>query len=262
MKQFVFIIAILFSFLSIYAQDTAGLFKDNNPKLTAVESQWLNSNLNIDGYNFAGKYIGFFEMTSGGFYGIGKDVWTLHKKNLKQLDLNKYNYELVRLDSTQKRASRGYDALLVFANKRISGKLSRLNKEKLIAQAMNRYPQIPIDAGIDTNEKLNDANAIFFNEIYKADLYPKTDFDFRGKKVVIIDSDCGTKSLKKVTVKEYVDYIKTQLDLRGYSMTEDTHYLSTEQKDKSGGYDVIISYRCKKGLPLAYLIEFLQINPE
>lgn len=262
MKQIVFIVAILFSFPSIYAQDTASLFENNNPKLTTAESQWLNSNLNIDDYDFSGKYIGFFEMTSGGFYGIGKDVWTSYKKNLKQLDLSKHNYELVQLDAPQKRASQGYDALLVFANKRISGKLSRLNKEKLIAQANNRYPQIPVEAGIDTNEKLNDANAIFFNEIYKADLYPKTDFNFLGKKVAVLDSDCSTKSLKKVTLKEYVDYIKTQLDLRGYSMTEDTHYLSTEQKDKSGGYDVIISYRCKKGLPLAYLIEFLRINPE
>ncbi len=262
MKQFVFIIAILFSFLSIYAQDTAGLFEDNNPKLTTAESQWLNSNLNIDDYSFEDKYIDFVQMLSGPYWGIGKFTLPLLKKNILKLDLNRYSFKLVRLDSTQKKASRGYDALLVFANKRISGKLSRLNKEKLITQANNRYPQIPVEAGIDTNEKLNDANAIFFNEIYKVDPYPKTDFDFRGKKVAILDSDCSTESLKKVKIPDYVLKVRAQLDKWGLSVTEDTYYLSDEEKEKSGGYDVIISYTCKRDFPLAYLIEFLQINPE
>lgn len=260
MKQFLILIFILFFLKSTSGQTTNVFFNDNNPKLTIAESQWLTKNFKIESYDFTNKYIGFVELLSGGFYGIGKFTLPLKKKILTQFDLSKYNYKLIVLDSTEKQITRGYDALIVLVLKKNKRKLERLNKEKLISESKNRYPQIPIDAGIDSNEKLNYSNAIFFNEIYKADLYPKTDFDFAGKKVAILNSYCQYNKLEKVKLSEYVDRIKSQLDQYGFSMTEVTYYLSAEQKQECGGYDVIIQYRCKKDIPLTDLIKFLKQN--
>ena len=260
MKQFLILIFILFFVKTTSGQSSNGYFNDNSPKLTNTESQWLNNNFKIDSYDFTNKYIGFVELLSGGFYGIGKFTLPLKKKNLTKLDLSKYNYKLIDLDSTEKQITRGYDALLVLVLKKNKGKSERLNKEKLISESKNRYPQIPTDAGIDNNETLNYPNAIFLNEIYKADLYPKTDFDFNGKKVAIINTHCQYDKLEKVKLNEYVDRIKYQLDQYGFSMTDFTYYLSAVQKQESGGYDVIIQYQCKKDLSLTDLIKFLKQN--
>lgn len=260
MKPFLIFIFILFFVKSTSGQTTDSYFNDNNPKLTIAESQWLSDNFKIETYDFKNKYIGFVELLSGGFYGIGKFTLPLKKKTLTQLDLSKYNYKLIELDSTEKTMTRGYDALLVLVLKKNKGKLARLNKENLIAESKNRYPQIPTDAGIDNTEKLNNSNAIFFYEIYKADLYPKTDFDFNGKKIAIINTHCQYDKLEIVKISEYVDRIKNQLDQYGFSMTDFTYYLSAEQKKESGGYDVIIQYQCKKDLPLTDLIKFLKQN--
>ena len=104
-------------------------------------------------------------MLSGGFYGIGKFTLPFRKKNLTQLDLIKFVHKLILLDTAEKKATSGYDALLVLVNKKNKGKLKWLDIEKLIAETMNRYPQIPSNAGLYTNLILNKDNAIFLNEI-------------------------------------------------------------------------------------------------
>lgn len=259
-----FIIATIF--LLVVTQNSFGqnssnkLFADNNPKLTEQESQWLNERFKTENFNFKNKYIGFVELLSGGFYGIGKFTLPQKKKSLLQLDLNKFHNKLIVLDSTQKIGTWGYDALLVFVLKKNEGKLKRLNIEKLISEEKNRYPQIPTNAGLDTNSNLNAANAIFFNELYKADLYPKTDYDFNGKKVAIFNTHCQFDKVEIVNLAEYVKRIKSQLDTYGFSMTDFTYYLDAEQKKDSGGYDVIIQYLCKKDLPVTYLIKLLKQN--
>ena len=211
-------------------------------------------------FDFKNKYIGFVEFLSGGFYGIGKFTLTFQKKNLKQLDLNKFQYKLIVLDTAQKVMTRGYDALLVLVSKKNKGKLQRLNIEKLISEEKNRYPQIPPNAGLDTNSTITEENAIFFNELYKADLYPKSDFDFKGKKVAIINTHCQFDKVEIVNLANYLKRIKSQLDTYGFSMTDFTYYLDADQKKESGGYDVIIQYQCKKDLPVTDLIKLLKQN--
>jgi len=254
-----FIIATMF--LLVIALTSFGqYFSDNNPKLTEQESQWLNEHLKTENFDFKNKYIGFVELLSGGFYGIGKFTLPLQKKKLTQLELNNLQHKLIILDTAQKAMTRGFDALLVFVLKKNNGKLTRLNIEKLISVSKNRYPQIPPNAGLDTSSTLNEANAIFLNELYKADLYPKTDFNFKGKKVAILNTHCQYDKGEIVNIADYLKRVISQLDLYGFSMTDFTYYLDAEQKTQSGGYDVIIQYQCKKDLPVLDLIKLLKKN--
>ena len=94
-----FIIATIFSLVvakNSFGQNSSDkLFADNNPKLTEQESQLLNERFKTENFDFKNKYIGFVELLSGGFYGIGKFTLPLKKKNLLQLDLNKFNNKLI-----------------------------------------------------------------------------------------------------------------------------------------------------------------------
>ena len=76
---------VLFLFLlfhqSASAQVTDTSKIDDNPKLTKEESAWLNKNIKTENFNFDNKCIGFFELNSGGFYGIGKFTMSLKKKS-------------------------------------------------------------------------------------------------------------------------------------------------------------------------------------
>lgn len=234
------------------------LFTDNNPKLTTAESRWLNTKFRTENFDFTNKYIGFVELLSGGFYGIGKFTLPLKKKTFTRLDIDKFRYKLIVLNATEKQLTRGYDALLVLVNKKNTGKLKRLKREKVVSEAKNRYPQFPNDAGDDSNPVLNSSNSIFFNEIYRSDLYPNTTFDFTGKKVAIFDSHCQFDKIEQVSIPEYVKRIRSQLDTYGFSMTDFIYHLTDEQKKESGGYDVIIQYRCKKDLPVTAFIAHLK----
>lgn len=260
-KNLIIITAILLlTFKQSLAQDAANLFADNNPQLTKAESKWLNEKFTSKNFDFENKYIGFIELLSGGFYGIGKFTLPFKKKNITQLDLKKNQHQLIILDSAQKTMTRGFDALLVFVNKKNERKLQRLNIEKLIFKTKNRYPQISPDAGLYNNTTLNRANAFFFNELYKADFYPKTDFDFNGKKVAILNTNYQSYKIEFVNIADYVQRIKSQLDSDGFSMTDLSFYLNADQKKQSGGYDVIIQFHCKKSLPMQNLIRFLKQN--
>lgn len=238
------------------AQVPDGLFADNNPRLTPQESRWLAERLAADSFDFSGKYMGFVDLQTGGFYGIGKFTLPVKKKSLATMDLSRYVHQLIRLDSAG-RARTGYDALLVFVANKHAGKLRRLDTQKLINESRNRYPQIPPDAGLDTSANLSEANALFLNALYRADLYPRTDLDFRGKKVAIFNTHCEAGPPERVSMNDYVRRIRQQLDTYGFGMTDYTYVLTPEQKAESGGYDVIIQYRCKKDLPISYFIKLL-----
>lgn len=258
MRTLLKIAVLLLLFNAAQAQDSGKIFTDNNPKLTPAESNWLNNKFKTENFDFNNKYIGFVELLSGGFYGIGKFTLPMKKKNLDSLDLDVFQHKLILLNETEKKASRGYDALLVFVHKKNIGKLERLKREKVIAEARNRYPQIPVDAGVDTSSTLSISNSIFFNELYRTDLNPDTTFDFTGKKVAIFNSYCQYNKLERVSIPDYVKRIKAHLDRYGYSDSEYTYFLTDQQKQESGGYDVIIDYQCKMGPSLNDLIKQLK----
>lgn len=247
---------VLFS-NTLFAQNIDTSKTDNNPRLTTKESDWLNQNIKAGDFNFTGKTIGFAELTSGGFYGIGKFSYRLTKKEFFQRNLSVRLHQLYVLTNEEKTKTNGYDAILVIADRNIKGKMKRMKRERVIEYSYNSFPLIPADAGLDNDPLLNKANSGFFNEIYKYDNYFKTPFDFTGKKVAIFQTDCDPKKIKQRSISEYVERIKQQVDEYGFCRTEFTYLLNEQQKKESGGYDVIIQYRCKIDLPLSFLVAAL-----
>jgi hypothetical protein len=231
---------------------------DNNPKLSPEESAWLNKQFSTASFNFEGKYIGFSQITSGGYWGIGKSYWRTTKSQFFRMASENSLYKLHILDSAEKAPTNSYDAIVVIASKKIKGKFSRHKRAKVIKDNYNRYPQIPADAGLDNNPVLNKPNAEFFNELYKYDINYKAPFDFSGKKIAIFETS-GAK-IEQRTISQYVDRIKEQLDTWGFSMAEFTYVLTPQQKEESGGYDVILQYQQKRDLPLSTLIQQLRKN--
>jgi hypothetical protein len=243
--------------ISLFGQEIDVQKIENDPKLTSIESEWLNKNVKIDNFNFDNKQIGFVEMVSGGFYGVGKHIWTITKKNFFRSGSVGNIYKLYVLSEEEKKQKNGLDAVLVVASKKVKGKMRRMKRAAAIAYSHNAYPQIPADAGVDNNPLLSKSNAVFFNEIYKYDNYFTASFDFTGKKLAIFDSQCTPNTIKRRSIAEYVDRIKKQLDEYGFCRTEFTYTLTEQQKKESGGYDVIIQYRCKPDLPLDLFIKEL-----
>jgi len=244
---------------SSFAQDMDIHPVDNNPRLTLEESAWLNKNIKPDSFNFDGKYVGFIELTSGGYWGIGKWTFPWTKKTFFRMGLNDRLYQLYILSAEEKKQTNGLDAVLIVAGKNIKGKMRRLKRAAAIEFTRNGFPQIPADAGVDNGPSLNKANAEFFNELYKYDNNFTSPFDFSGKKVAIFQQNYSDRPIKveQRSISEYLDRVKKQLDESGFCHTEFTYLLTDQQKKESGGYDVIILYRDKMGVPLDLLIKKL-----
>lgn len=240
-----------------FAQDVAIHPVNSNPRLSIEESDWFNQNIKSDSFNFAGKYVGFAQLVSGGYWGIGKWLLPLTKKTFFRLGLNGHNYQLYVLNAEEKRQTNGLDAIVVVASKKIKGKMRRLKRTAVVADTRNRYPQIPDDAGLDSNSLLSSANAAFFNELYKYHNHFTSPFDFSCKKLAIFEIEYTTTNFEQISIPEYVTRVKNQLDENGYFNTEFTYVLTEQQKKEAGGFDVIIQYKCKKGVPLDLLIKQL-----
>lgn len=256
MKLYTLVLFVLFS-NALFAQNIDTSKTDNNPRLTSEESVWLNQVIKPGDFNFTGKTIGFAELTSGAFYGIGKLSYRLTKKEFFKRTLAAYIHQLYILTEEEKEKTNGYDAILVIADKNIKGKMKRMKRESIIEYSYNAFPQIPADAGLDNNPLLNKVNADFFNEIYKYHNHFDAPFDFTGKKVAIFDTHCTYRKAEQQSISAYVERVKHKLDEYGYCATEFTHLLNEQQKKESGGYDVIIQYRCKMDMPVSFLIAVL-----
>jgi hypothetical protein len=249
---------ILFYTASAQRYDTTK-FIDNNPKLTQDESAWLNQVIQTGEFNFDNKRIAFVHVVSGGFYGIGKYTWRTKKRDFfRMFFLPLYTYTLYPLTAEEKKMTNGYDAVLLFADKN-KGKLKRVKRNYVIGEQYNGYPEFPREAGLDDNPVLSTANAIFFNEVYKHVTYAPASFDFTGKKIAIFDTQCQRKNKpQRKSIPEYVARARKQLETEAFCYTDYVHILTEQQKKESGGYDVIIQYRCKMDWPVNSLLEELK----
>ncbi|HVW61349.1 MAG TPA: hypothetical protein VHC48_14965 [Puia sp.] len=262
MKLFRILSFFLLIDISSFGQDIDIRPVDNNPRLTIEESAWLNKNIKPGSFNFDGKYVGFMELMSGGYWGIGKWTLPLTKKAFFRGRLNNCLYQLYILNAEEKKQTNGLDAVVVIAGKQIRGKMRRLKRADAIADARNGFPQIPADAGTDNSPLLNQANAEFLNELYKYGRYVTSPLNFSGKKVAIFEQNYSQRPInaEQRSISEYLHRVKRRLDESGYCDPEFTYLLTEQQKKESGGYDVIILYRDKKGVTLDQLIKKLNTS--
>ncbi|MGN6291600.1 MAG: hypothetical protein ACTHMV_02560 [Chitinophagaceae bacterium] len=98
-----------------------------------------DQNIQPGSFDFTGKVIGFAELTSGGFYGIGKFSYPLTKKEFFRSGPSGRLHQLYILTDEEKRKTNGYDAILVVANKNIKGKMKRMKREIVIVYSYNAF---------------------------------------------------------------------------------------------------------------------------
>lgn len=268
MKHLIILIILLAVYNETLGQSPNTFFADNNPKLTDTESVWLNKNFPVVGFDYKGKYVTFREMTPGSS-GLGK-VYELFRKNrLKDIGTDTLLYMLYVLDKAERKES-GYDAVLLFTSQRHSIKWRRIKfkkyRERLVNGLKNNYVQLPWDAGVDTNSQLNKTNAEFFNILYvermeylaENDLYMggcTNPIDFTGKRVAIFDTH-SYNQVRRVSIREYVNHVKSYVDQWGQPHADYLRCLSAEQKEKTG-YDILIEYQCKKCVPVERMLKEL-----
>lgn len=253
-------LTVLLFLISFFAFSQSGKPFDNyDPQLNTAEAQWLQEYAATSQFDFKNKTIGFIYITPG-MLGTGKHYDYYSKKMLHSQGADKYLFKVIVLDSSEQAATNGYDALLLFSQKKHARKLSRSNKEDALLDARNRYPQIPEDAGMDNNSQLSPANAAFLNQLYAQDL-DKYNFNFNDKKVLILEAGYFNATPKFISIKNYVQYVKNQLYRLPIFNPNQAYYLDEQQKQQSGGYDVIISILSSKtGSDLGQLLKFLEQN--
>lgn len=86
---------------------------------------------------------------------------------------------------------------------------------------------------IDHDEVLSEQEVILLNHLLKN---LRDTFDFHGKKVAFITGSSGNRLLSKA---DYFNQIKPWLDA-GDTPQASIVLLTEEEKDKSGGYDVLV----------------------
>lgn len=232
-------------------------FDNNDPKLNAAEAQWLNEHAATPGFDFQNKKIDFIHVEPG-YWGIGKDYFHYSKKKLFPANATGYLYKVIVLDSSERVTTKGYDALLIFSLKRHQRKFKNSNKAEALEFSRNRYPQIPEDAGTDNNSRLSAANAEFFNQVFANKNYLEP-FDFRDKKVLLIETDYFGGMPKFISIKHYVQQVKNELYRLPVFHGGDVYVLNEAQRQQSGGYDVVVNIlNTKKGIDLNYLLQFLE----
>lgn len=243
--------------IGLFGQEGTQLFVDSNPLLTNDEAAWLNANFATDSFDFTNKTIGILEVMPA-FYGMGKFTFPMLKKRLPNMILDKIAYKVVVLDTIDKVKTKGYDAVLLIAGKSHKGKLRKLTHETIITNAINYYPQIPTDAGKDSDPLLSNANAAFFTELYKMCRPYDTLYDFSGKKVAVCYSVDIHDGIRQISIAEYVHNVRTELNESGTWWLGSLNFLTEEQKKTAGGYDVIIVHDGKKGKSLSAFINMLK----
>ncbi|MGM1056731.1 MAG: hypothetical protein ACQEWG_12655 [Bacteroidota bacterium] len=93
--------------------------------------------------------------------------------------------------------------------------------------------------GLDNNPELTKSESDYLN----AYLFDKRNgFDFENKKVIFITGNSGYRTGTK---KEYFDFIK-EWNKRNSQVATGINVLTDEQKAKTRGYDIIITYWVKQ----------------
>ena len=108
----------------------------------------------------------------------------------------------------------------------------------LLLTSLNIFGQNLSECGIDNNPKLTQAESEYLNE-YLAE--KRNGFDFNDKKVIFVTGNSGNRIGTK---KEYFDYINKWRE-KDSKIVTGIDILTTDQKLKSNGYDVILTYWVK-----------------
>lgn len=238
------------------AQSNKNLGIDCNPKLNSEEITFFSSYLNNNTFDFTGKNIGFAatEAQDGFTYekkilGFPNSFLPVTKKEyfgLLEHDFNhKFQSKILILDSAQKRLTNGFDAIVLIFDKKYLEKAETTNFRRIITVFGYRklnYPDNLAYVGNDANNELSEEDVIFFNRIFQ---HQRDTFDFHNKRIAFV-STTGIDVIKPITKQEFIQRIKKHLEKDFLYPYSHVIILSPQEKIETGGYDVILSFQCKK----------------
>jgi len=106
----------------------------------------------------------------------------------------------------------------------------------LLLASANFYGHNLSNCGLDNNPALTDDEAAFLNAYFGED---ENEFDFKGKKVLIVSGKQGLRIENKV---DYFKDIKQRLEETGLPVATIPLPLTEMEKIQSGGYDAVITH--------------------
>ena len=231
MKKSVLTLILFLNLFTLFSQETDSLGIDFNPKLSHIESEFINKEFIRDSndFDFKNKKVGF-AFTDGDF---------LTNKNnyfrLKRESINKRLYKLVILNSIEKNKTADYDAIILIQDK--PSLLTERKREEIIEKIALSEKSIPTNLfklGLDDNAVLTDYESEYFNNKYKD---RKNKIDFTEKKIAFFIGNNGSRIQTK---KDYFNSIKDRLTCGYDDSFDEIITLTNSEKKESGGYDAII----------------------
>ena len=117
------------------------------------------------------------------------------------------------------------------------------NENHIPQEVMNNLNRM----GLDTNEYFNDYEMEYFSNLFN-----NANINLKGKRIAFIKF-CGRKSNKK----EYFNEVKEFYYRNKGIVSTELYILNETQKKKSGGYDIIFVYWCKRTQKIEKLIKVL-----
>jgi len=122
--------------LNVFGQNIAECGLDDNPKLSLIESEFLNAYLNDirDGFDFKNKKVIFITGTSGNKIGSKKEYF--EHVRIREKENSKVVTGIHILSDSQKRESRGYDVIVTYWVKVFTDKRKRKILKKVERQTL------------------------------------------------------------------------------------------------------------------------------
>jgi len=259
MKQLLTILFTLCVCMAAWSQSIAYKGMDSNPRLNEAESAYLQQLFPRAIFSFHDKHVGFCYLSVDTVGIRPPNLWHVTKQRYfmeYENGQHVYAYRLYLLNGAERKKTNGYDAIVLFTEKKFEQKLSKITNKKVIQPYWLAYAEIPDDAGSDNNPVLSKANAGFIQALYGKAV--PHGFDFYGKKIAVINThENETGGPQIVSIGAYVARVRESLLLRETYYTDFIYLLNEEQKKQSGGYDIVIQYMVKKDIPLENLVRFL-----
>lgn len=251
MKVLQLFVCLLLLPVLLVAQAESEMDTDCNPKLKPEEMAFLRNKIDFGSFDFSNKNIGFaYTGNSFKLLGLANSFLPITKKEYFRIINNDAKSRLINkfiiLDSSQKMASKGFDALILVCDKRYEKRAGQMNNNRIVTVFGYRelnYPDNIDFVGKDSNAELSLQDAIFFNRIFQ---WERKSFDFTGKKIAYIQTTESDERNKIKTKRTYIDRIKNHLEEDFLFPYDNLYLLNETEKAESGGYDAVIMYQCLK----------------
>ena len=222
----------------------------NQSFLSRDDRRLVDEKLRSDTFDFSNKQVGF-----AGISTFGNIVYQLRgaRKNprVRNQDLS---YRLLVLDSSERQATRGFDAIVLCYRPEEDHIVKRMVRTDILDAMYNDFSEDTAATDARTESNLRFVNALLSRKAHKP-------VDIRKKKFAIVRTIYGKAwRMEQMSLAEYRRYAENELS-QWDGINVLPHWLTTAQRKASGGYDLLIHVgENKKGTPVEQLIAVVRGN--